>query len=66
MPKSYKAFNLSIYTLSGKGSLLAFQRALNDSCEPDYQHQQKLDNINKRLCTRLNINQWKNTASVIE
>ena len=25
-----------------------------------------LDNINKRLCTRLNINQWKNTASVIE
>ena len=25
-----------------------------------------LDNINKRLCTSLNINQWKNTASVIE
>ena len=25
-----------------------------------------LDNISKRLCTRLNINQWKNTASVIE
>ena len=25
-----------------------------------------LDNINKHLCTRLNINQWKNTASVIE
>ena len=25
-----------------------------------------LDNINKRLCTRLNINQWKNTASVKE
>ena len=25
-----------------------------------------LDNINKCLCTRLNINQWKNTASVIE
>ena len=25
-----------------------------------------LDNINKRLCNRLNINQWKNTASVIE
>ena len=24
------------------------------------------DNINKRLCTSLNINQWKNTASVIE
>ena len=24
-----------------------------------------LDNISKRLCTRLNINQWKNTASVI-
>ena len=25
-----------------------------------------LDNINKRLCTSLNINQWKNTASIIE
>ena len=25
-----------------------------------------LDNINKRLCTSLNINQWKNTASVTE
>ena len=25
-----------------------------------------LDNINKRLCTSLNINQWKNTASVLE
>ena len=25
-----------------------------------------LDNINKCLCTSLNINQWKNTASVIE
>ena len=25
-----------------------------------------LDYINKLLCTRLNINQWKNTASVIE
>ena len=25
-----------------------------------------LYNINKHLCTRLNINQWKNTASVIE
>ena len=25
-----------------------------------------LDNINKGLCTRLNINQWKNEASVIE
>ena len=25
-----------------------------------------LDNINRRLCTSLNINQWKNTASVIE
>ena len=25
-----------------------------------------LDNINKGLCTRLNINQWKNTARVIE
>ena len=26
----------------------------------------KLDNINKRLCTSLNINRRKNTASVIE
>ena len=25
-----------------------------------------LDSINKRLCTRLNMNWWKNTASVIE
>ena len=25
-----------------------------------------LDNINKRLCTSLNINKWKNTASIIE
>ena len=25
-----------------------------------------LDNISKRLCTRLNINPWKNTGSVIE
>ena len=25
-----------------------------------------LENINKRLCARLNVNQWKNTASVIE
>ena len=25
-----------------------------------------LDNINKRLCTSLNINQWKNTTCVIE
>ena len=25
-----------------------------------------LDNINKRLCTSLNINQQKNTASIIE
>ena len=25
-----------------------------------------LDNINKHLCTSLNINRWKNTASVIE
>ena len=24
------------------------------------------NNINKRLCTSLNINQWKNTTSVIE
>ena len=24
------------------------------------------DNIDKRLCTSLNINQWKNTASIIE
>ena len=24
------------------------------------------DNINKHLCTSLNINQWKNTATVIE
>ena len=27
---------------------------------------QTTSNINKRLCTNLNINQWKNTASVIE
>ena len=25
-----------------------------------------LDNINKRVCTSLNINQWKNTTSGIE
>ena len=25
-----------------------------------------LDNINKRLCSSLNFNQWKNTKSVIE
>ena len=25
-----------------------------------------LDNISKRLCTRLNINQWKKTASITE
>ena len=29
-------------------------------------HKAILDNINKRLCTSLNINQWKNTESVIE
>ena len=27
---------------------------------------QTTGNINKRLCTNLSINQWKNTASVIE
>ena len=29
-------------------------------------HKAILDNINKRLCTSLNINQWKNTESVID
>ena len=42
----YIYYILHIYTSSGKGCPLAFQRVLNDSCEPERWYIQRIDEEN--------------------
>ena len=45
--KNFQYINIYIYIYtSGKGSLLAFQRVLNDSCEPERWYIQRTDEEN--------------------